>query len=243
MGKQAREARAAARRAGTVAIGWLHPGQVSGYFCESLVATLLWDVSQEQLGVRPRRIRNLYQEWSSANVSEPRNRIVTKFLERDDAEWLLFIDSDMAWTPEAFERLIDCADVDSRPIVGGLCFGMMAGRPAPTIYHLADLDGQITTVRVNDYPRDELVHCAATGAAFLLIHRRVLEAMAEQQFNAGFPWFQETELRGSPVGEDITFCVRAGILGIPIHVNTAVKIGHHKSQLLTEELFDRSQTD
>ncbi len=82
-----------------------------------------------------------------------------------------------------------------------------------------------------------MVQCAGTGAAFILIHRRVLEAMRDRGFNAAFPWFQETELAGKPAGEDLTFCIRAGILGFPIFVDTSIHIGHHKSTVLDHETF------
>ena len=77
----------------------------------------------------------------------------------------------------------------------------------------------------------------ATGAAFLLIHRSVLVAMRDRKFNAAFPWFQETELAGHPAGEDLTFCIRAGILGLPVFVDTRVRIGHHKSIVLDHDMF------
>lgn len=231
-----------ADRSDTVAIAYIHPGQVSSYFTESLIGTLYVDVGRELARIAPRRIRNIYQEWSSANVSQSRNIVTRRFLERDEADWLLWIDADMQWSPDALDRLMEHADPVERPIVGGLCFGMQQGQPKPTIYQWANVPGKEhpTTYRVGDYPRDALVRCAATGAAFMLVHRSVIAAMADAHLSDGdaFPWFQETIWQGDPVGEDITFCLRAGvILGYPIHVATDVKVGHHKSHLLTEELF------
>jgi hypothetical protein len=118
---------------------------------------------------------------------------------------------------------------------------MSGGILFPTIYQFAPVDGGgVTTVRLHDFPDDELVACGATGSAFVLIHRRVLEAMRVHGFNQAFPWYQETELAGQPCGEDITFCIRAGILGFPTHVDTSIHIGHHKSQVLDHAMF-RSQ--
>ena len=54
---------------------------------------------------------------------------------------------------------------------------------------------------------------AATGAAFLLIHRGVLKAMSERGFNEAFPFFQETQ-NGPDPGEDLTFCLRLASLGV-----------------------------
>lgn len=229
--------RAERARAQTMVLAYIHPGQVSSYFLESMLTTHFADRYAEDVGDRPRRIVNVMQEWSSANVSAARNIVTARFLDSDAGEWLLWVDADMQWTPDAVDLLMAAADPTDRPIVGGLCFGNATDGLFPTIYHFAQIDGRLTTIRVREYPRGEVVQVAATGAAFLLIHRSVLEAMRDRGFNAAFPWFQETELDGNPVGEDLTFCLRAGILGYPVHVHTGARIGHHKSHLLTEDLF------
>ncbi|CAB4173539.1 Glyco_tranf_GTA_type domain containing protein [uncultured Caudovirales phage] len=215
----------------TVCIAFIHPGTTSAYFTASLLMSVLSDRATA------RRIVGLKNEWSSANISASRNSLTAQFLDDTDADWLWWIDADMGWEPTALERLLTVADPIKAPIVGGLCFGALHDQLFPTIYQLAEVDGGLTTVRVHDYPRDAMVQCAATGAAFLLIHRDALTAIRAQGFNATFPWFQETEMGGKPVGEDITFCLRAKQLGIPVWVHTGVKVGHHKSTLLTEERF------
>ncbi len=216
----------------TVVIASIHPGQVSAFFCYSLIGTLLYDQQD-------RHIVGLLQKWASANVSAPRNDLTETFLENHQADWLLWIDSDMAWDPKAVEELLKVADKDTAPIVGALCFGAAEDVLFPTIYQfMQDKAGAITTLRVRDYEKDTMIRCAATGAAFLLIHRTALETIRDSEFsNPTFPWFQEAELAGKPAGEDVTFCLRAARCGIPVHVYTGVKTGHHKSRLLTEELF------
>lgn len=215
-----------------VVIAYIHPGETSAYFTQSLVNTLMFDAATN------RHVVGCINEWSSANVSAARNSLTRQFLETHDAEWLLWVDADMAFEHEALPQLLASADADKRPVVGGLCFGASYGRLFPTIYQFVQTEaGGVSTVRVNEYPDDALVACGATGAAFLLIHRRVLEAMRERAFNASFPWFQETELAGQPAGEDITFCIRAGVCGFPVYVDTGVKIGHHKSTVLDHDTF------
>ncbi len=238
MGSQAKIARArkdaAARHINdSTVIAFIHPGQCSAYFTTSLVGSLLYDRATS------RRIVGLKNEWSSANVSQPRNNLTRQFLDETDAQWLWWIDADMAWEPEALDGLLEVADPETAPIVGGLCFGAFHDQLFPTIYQWGrDDDGELTTVRVADYPRDDVVKVAATGAAFLLIHRSALTAIRDRGFNRTFPWFQETEMNGRPVGEDLTFCIRAASLDIPVYVNTAVHVGHHKSTLLTQERYD-----
>lgn len=226
----------AAKSSATVVVAHIHPGEVSAYFHHSMLGLVLADK------VGPKRIVGLLQEWSSANVSQPRNKLTATFLDDYDADWLLWIDSDMSFEADALERLLVHADPERAPIVGGLCFGSENGKLFPTLWQWAEYadgphKGKIVTQRSTEYPPNAMLQVGATGAAFLLIHRTALEKIREREFNAVFPFFQETELAGNACGEDITFCLRAGICGIPVFVNTGVAIGHHKSQLLTADLF------
>jgi hypothetical protein len=216
-----------------VVLAYIHPGEVSAYFCQSLTNLLMWDQATSK------RIVGCLNEWSSANISQARNSLTQRFLTEYDADWMLWIDADMAFDHEALDQLLKSASVDDMPIMGGLCFGATYGRLFPTIYYFAEgTDGKPTTFRVEDYPRNQIVSCAATGSAFILIHRRVFEAIRDKGFNQTFPWYQETELSGQPAGEDLTFCIRAAICGFETHVDTRVKIGHHKSHVLDEDLFN-----
>lgn len=215
-----------------VVVAYIHPGETSAYFTQSLVNLMMFDQATN------RHIVGCLNEWSSANVSASRNSLVAEFLDERDAEWLLFIDADMAFEHDSLPTLLASADAKTRPIVGGLCFGMSSGLLFPTIYQMVQTpETGVTTMRVYEYEDDALVPVAATGAAFLLMHHSVLQAMREKQFNAAFPWFQETVIGDKPAGEDITFCIRAGLLGFPVYVNTGVKIGHHKSHVLDHDMF------
>lgn len=223
----------APRAPATMVVAYIHPGETSAHFTTSLTNALLFDQATT------RHVVGCINEWSSANVSQARNSLTARFVDAyPAADWLLWVDADMAFDHDSFGRLVSSADAAERPVVGGLCFGSTVGALFPTIYQMTrTAEGRLTTLRVFDYERDAMVPCAATGAAFLLVHRSVLEAVRDKAFNAAFPWFQETEIDGQPAGEDLTFCLRAGACGFPVHVNTAVKIGHHKSALLDEGMF------
>lgn len=223
---------------GDVVIAYIHPGQVSGRFCESLVNTLFHDARTD------RRIAGQIAMQSSPRIAEARSQVVDRFAEHfPGVGWLLMIDADMSWEPDAVDRLLHAADRKLRPIVGGLCFAQDGKGVKPTLYRLTNDTLDMEPIR--DYPRGELVQVDATGAAFMLIHRSVFAGMKEAYGKRGdgsvnpYPWFVEgsTTKSGWALGEDIAFCLRAKTLGIPIHVDCGTRIGHEKTVILTEEMF------
>jgi hypothetical protein len=219
-----------------VAVAYVHPAEVSTIFHLALLRLFLYD------GATRQRITGggaHISKFSSANISNARNDIVRDFL-NTKSDWLWMIDADMDFEPTTLEQLLMNADPEKSPIVGALCFGVNHGNLFPTLYGLTKDDaGEVRAFRYDEYPENAMFQVAATGAACLLVHRTVLEQMRDAGFNKTYPWFQETELSGRPCGEDFTFCLRAGNLSIPVWVNTSVKIGHHKSQVLIADMYEK----
>lgn len=223
---------------GTVFVSWLHPGEVSAAFCESLAGMIAYDFLRAAERGLPRQIAGVRGRHAGVNVAGPRNQTVADFLARPDwGEWLLMVDADMMWPPDAVERLLADADPGATPIVGGLCFGATDSMLWPTLYDLSEDEHGPTFVRYTTWPMDSLMRVGGTGAAFLMMHRAALERVRDAGFSTVWPWFQETELAGRAIGEDLTFCLRAGLLGLPIHVHTGVRIGHVKATLLHADRY------
>lgn len=227
-----------------VVMAYLHPGHVDGAFMESVLDLLIYDMAMH------RRIVNgggRLAVQAGTNVAGPRNGLVTKFLEFGEADWLWMVDSDMTFRPDTLERLLDQADPVEAPIVGGLCFGFDEhGDIQPTLYGFAGDEHHPQVIRYHEWKPDTMWQVAATGGACLLMHRSALEKMRDfdhprrpgkKGFNDAYPWFQETEHDGTPVGEDITFCWRAALAGIPVYVNTGVQLGHIKSRELNMDAY------
>lgn len=229
-----------------VVIGYLHPGTYSAGFGESLMDLLQYDVSMHRRVVEG---GGRISFRASANLATPRNKVVEKFLEYGRADWLLMLDSDMTFDPDLVERLLEHADPEQAPVVGGLCFGFDEnGDIQPTLYGLMGADDaepeHMDVVRFHEWTPDSMYQVAATGAACLLIHKRVLETMRDfphprgkPGFNDAYPWFQEMAHNGKPVGEDIAFCWRVIQAGFPVYVNTAVQLGHVKDRVLTMDAY------
>lgn len=238
---QARRTREAVRQgndaigAGNVVVGYCHPTEVSAFFHESMLAMVMHDINHNQ------RIVNgggRIERYSSANITNSRNGIARSFLDDTPAEWLLMLDTDMQFEPDLADRLVEAAEAGRAPIVGGLCFGVDNGALFPTLYQMVqdETDEHPHMVRYNDFPDDELFEVTATGAACLLVHREVLVAMREK-YPEPYPWFQEVVLGDGPMGEDVTFCVRARLIGYPVHVHTGIHVGHAKTQILTTSMY------
>lgn len=184
-------------------------------------------------------------EIAGPRVAENRNAIIKKFFSDpglQDTEWLLFIDADMAFDTDAISQLLADAHPELRPIVGGLCFAGRRGNPiVPTLWRL-DEEGDYQ--RILEYP-EGVIKLDATGAAFLLVHQLALRkigtvfAKLPNGIPSAYPWMVEgvTTKTGEALGEDVAFCARANVCGIPIHVDTRVKCGHIKSHNVNEALY------
>jgi hypothetical protein len=188
-----------------------------------------------------------WQRCTSAGVVEGRNEVVRVFLE-SSAEWLWFVDADMGWDADALEQLMAVAHPQHRPIVGGLCFGFgpisdrldhaqaVIKRPFPTIFDVSETDDDIGFRPRWGYIPGVVQQCAATGAAMLLIHRSALLEIGEK-----FPdgWFDRMKHPKAKKmwGEDTSFCMKAGMCGIPVHVHAGVRTSHAKTIYVTETVY------
>lgn len=219
------------RDAQGVIISYPHPEEgVGGRFHRSLINLLAYDAAN--LG-RVMRHGGHAPLSSGAQITKARNKIVEQFL-ATGIDWLWSIDADMEFEPDTLDRLVKAAHPEKRPIVGGLCFSLIRGdavEVAPTLYQLAQ--GRDGFVRQLQYPPDELIQVAGTGAACLLVHRSVFVEMAKKHPKP-WPWFAETVFGEDQISEDLTFCLRAGALGYPVHVHTGIKIGHVKPIVIDE---------
>lgn len=235
-----------------VAIAYLHPGQVSAAFSLSLLKLMLHETYRT--GVPPFVLAN---RCGAGNIVEGRNEAVAHVVDNTDCNWLLFVDSDMGFGADALERLLEVGDAAVRPVVGGLCFAVrrLGTDPEtqaerfgcePTVYRwreLADRDGFEV---VEDYERDAVVPVAATGAAFLLIHRSALERIRARY---GDHWFDRVphakrDASGAVVwstvfSEDISFCIRTAGVDLPLFVHTGVRTCHDKGG----RFYDESEWD
>lgn len=198
------------------------------------------------------------------NVSRGRCKLVRQFL-AGQGDWLLMADDDMAWPPESHEQLLravlavsaasDGALEPWQVVVGGLTFGWLPEGTgiAPVMFGRED-DGRFT--RMDGQLGQGIRQVAGTGAAFLLVNRRVFVEIEARMLEIGAatqaPWFREHEQpiydewdeEGNPthattywVSEDLWFCDMATHVGCKIFVAQNVEVGHKKHVMLSKDVY------
>lgn len=237
-----------------ITMAWCHPGQVEGMFLDSVVGSLLYDANTHRNRMTGKGAGTISLR-TGPRIAEGRNQVVEIFLKEQEfkeSRWLVMVDTDMVWQPWDVHNLVEAAEVHDFGVLGGLCF---AGADTkndlkPTIFVITghDDEGRPVFEPQFDYPRNMIVECDATGAAFIAIRRDVLLHM-QMPHPTGYRtnrhgkknpyiWFVEGIGGERQVGEDVAFCHRVRALGYRVGVHTGIKIGHVKRRVLDEELFD-----
>ncbi len=209
-----------------VSIGYCHPDKVSSFFMASLINLLRRHHHQ---------IKDVIGVLSGPKIDTARNQIVREFL-KGDADYLLMVDTDMVLPRETIHRLL-AADKD---IVGGLCFtGSFTGsNVAPAIRVAVDTPEGTALTPLWDYPRDEIIPVIATGAACIMVHKRVFkDILAARGENHIMPWFAHGAHNGIEIGEDIAFCLTAAKVGYETWVDTGLVVDHVKPRFIGEHAY------
>jgi hypothetical protein len=159
-------------------------------------------------------------------------------VQRMEGDWLLFIDDDMAWQPDAVRRLVEVREEYDLDMVGGLCF-RRSPPFQPTLYMREQPDsGSYNFLEKWD---SDVIEVDATGCAFLLIHKRVFERI----IGMDMPPVAERLRVGPPpifrwdgiLGEDLRFCQDAKTAGCKVFVDTRIEIGHVSEVVIGRRQF------
>lgn len=208
-----------------------NPNSASGKTMQSAISAAIYDASTPLDAHRGRFLGVMHQE-SGPLLGESRDDVVRTFL-GTEAEWLVMFDADVVFEQHAIHWLLDCADPVERPIVSGLCFAGDGARLRPVLIRLEPVGDGFVGQPIHEYPEDQLVQVDAVGAGFVVFHRSVFERIGDDG------WFSRNiaDGLGRPLPEDLALCVRAQALGIPVHAHTGIRVGHHKSVVLTESMY------
>lgn len=237
-------------KSGTVIPGILDKGEWAACFGLSWAEMLLRDQAVSNRIIREGG-QYLRKVCGTMGVAAGRNDIVHNFLVDSDAEWLLFIDTDMGFSPDTPDRLIASAEANDADVLGALCFAQKADtdradahfhgqhfRIIPTLYEFVEVKetGEQGFRHINKYRRESFQTVAATGAACMLIRRSALEAMPADPFQP--ITLSGAGGKGQPrtFSEDLSFCIRAASAGLVVGVDTSIKTTHYKGGIYLDEV-------
>lgn len=153
----------------------------SGHICVTTYGVLRHETAMALMEMRSHSERQglVNVRWytlPSALVDKARNDAVRSLLADPAGQWLLFVDGDMTFSPDALLRLLQTAyaELPHADILGAYC--PLRGEMAiPTI-------DSGTGTWESHFPGSGVIEVMRTGAAFILIKRHVFENMSQ-------PWY------------------------------------------------------
>lgn len=163
----------------------------------------------------------------AANVLRGRNQ--KPFDGKLDYTHLMWIDSDIVFKPEQFQKLLNL----DKDIVAGV-YSMQDGIHYAAVeewdeeYFLQN--GTFKFLKKDGINgRLDLLNVAYSGMGFMLIKKGVFESI-------DYPWFepihQEIKHIVDFTSEDVAFCLKAGSKGFKIFIDPTIIVGHEKNIIL-----------
>lgn len=196
-------------------IGIPNSGTEYSKFTVSLFNTCLY---MGQLGYQ---VETSFKE--SSLIVKSRNELIYEVKEKK-SDFLFFIDSDTVFGPSDFDKVMGL-NVD---IASGLYFNRRSPY-LPLVYKKSD-DGDI--YKMIGYKHDEVpkepFKCHGVGSGFLLLSKKFINDVTDKDFveKYGMPFNMIGIKGGDQLGEDLSLCVRANLLGYDVWCNPNTSIGH-----------------
>lgn len=163
-----------------------------------------------------------YAFHANSLVYSSRNDFAANAIEKG-YDRVLWLDSDMTFGPDLLERLNADMDEYGMGYVSALAFKRKLPT-SPCVYELLTWvpgvagNASATAKTYVDYPQDSLFPCAATGFGAVLVSTELMKAVWDR---FGPPFNPMPNM-----GEDLSFCYRAGKLSRLLFCDSRVKCGH-----------------
>ena len=207
------------------------PGKlIHGDYVKCLVETTKW--------LNEKGMTYKFLNYASSLVSQARE--VTA-IDGDKSDWsvkeigsgrftydrIVWIDSDISWGPEAFEKLM----TSEHEIISGMYYTQIHTMSISVAKFTDDGLRNPTNAKELDFFFDEEpVEVFGVGFGFISMKSGVFERMQR-------PWFR-TERIDDPVhkitldiGEDYSWCMNARRAGMKIMLDPSIKVDHHKESI------------
>lgn len=247
------------RRAPRVALGYPAGGSVHFVFMQSMFALQRYELVKDS---STRLLQHLFPQQGFF-IEDNRNSIVDRFLRETQDDWLVMIDSDIAFPPQIIEMLVAAAGPDRKVLGASVPLGIVErdGRPEPLpscALRMTDEPGVWAYLEAHEISTDGTeVHGLAMPV--FMVHREVLEAIADREGRSWFlrkavpklndPISREAWMGDGPVrdrayinqGEDLAFCARAIDAGYKLWCCRMPGLRHFKTEPQSHDFDDSLQ--
>lgn len=175
----------------------------------------------------------IQMQHGSSLVEPARSKAAHCFL-KSDKEKLFWIDSDMAWSADAFLRLLALSTV--MDVVGAA----YPYKQEPIQVPLSPIGPEVAA---NEYG---CIPMKGFGLGFSVVSRRVMQAICDMAPKRIFPGspepiphpFRCDEIDGEFRGEDMAFFADVRSLGYEVYLDPTVKLGHVGQKVYEATLVD-----
>ena len=196
--------------------------QVPVEFCQSL--TTLRKVGECQISFH-----------KGSLIYTARNALLETAL-KADADWMLWLDSDMVFAPDLLEQMFRTAEKEQTEFVTGVYFRRVEPY-TPTLFATLEMDPPSWT-NADEIP-DKPFEVAGCGFGAVLVSMQVVWDVCNK-FGAN-PF---NPLEG--MGEDLAFCWRARQCGYKIIADPSLSLGHMGHTMITKahwKAFEQKRMD
>ena len=169
-------------------------------------------------------------------IYDSRNRLA-EYAVRINADYILWLDSDMTFPPDVLERMMKVLDEHEEiDVLSGLYF-RRAAPFTPVAFDVLETDekGELKFENMDDVP-DGLREVAGCGFGCVLMKTDCLFDIAGQE---GPVWFSPL----ANVGEDCAFCMRARKYGYKIYIDPSIEFGHMGYAAVTRGFYEATKGD
>lgn len=215
-----------------VFLGTICGGSLRVEYVHSMIAT----ATDPTTGVRKVQI-----EPYGPYLDDGRNTVIERCLADKDNpfEYILFVDSDIAWRPEHVRKIVAAAEaqVDEPAIFTGAYSSAREGEGFAVVGNFRPGTREVKCFTLEEFYEihaevgDGVVRVDGAGAGFMLIPRVVIDKLLAIH-GAPVPWFHEPVIDGVHQGEDYGFCIRAAEAGFPTYLVPSVTLLHNKTVAL-----------
>jgi hypothetical protein len=205
-------------------IGWCDGGMVEGRFMSGIVNTMI---------EAPKRKINIVNtiRVQGNQIARQRQSLWDFWDKATDAEWLLWVDSDIILSPDVLEMLWNAADKKTKPVVSGLYFVSNQNEqslmePMPAIY--METGDPYRTQVIHPFPENGVIPIDIAGFGLMLMHRSIIDPVRNAAGDISV--FGENQQAADKfISEDVSFCRNLKKAGIQLHAHTGAHVQHMKT--------------